>query len=252
MKIKCYTLVEILMVVGIIAILVGLAIPVLNSARATAKLNKAAAECNSIALAIKNFEAEYGQMPNPGNSGEDAALKAPSANTKDSDNNNVLYSPTKNELSTGSNMIDLSAAKGEEYRTFFSMMIGYCYSDPSTKTKSTPSTKHEAEGFHNNSKQIRFLDAPASYKKAKTSIDPTTEGYIDPWGKPYMILYRVDGDINTQFKTYTDGNGGSNPEIKILSPVVVYTVEGSYKSSADYTKSHRYATSWNGVITKPE
>ena len=48
MKIKCYTLVEILMVVGIIAILVGLAIPVLNSARATAKLNKAAAECNSI------------------------------------------------------------------------------------------------------------------------------------------------------------------------------------------------------------
>ena len=65
MKIKCYTLVEILMVVGIIAILVGLAIPVLNSARATAKLNKAAAECNSIALAIKNFEAEYGQMPKP-------------------------------------------------------------------------------------------------------------------------------------------------------------------------------------------
>ena len=99
MKIKCYTLVEILMVVGIIAILVGLAIPVLNSARATAKLNKAAAECNSIALAIKNFESEYGQMPNPTSTG------APTGNLKDEGDSGSaqnLYSPTENAYPTQS------------------------------------------------------------------------------------------------------------------------------------------------------
>ena len=77
MKRRSYTLVEILMVVGIIAILVGLAIPVLNSARSSARLNKASAECNAIALAIKNFEAEYGQMPNPAAASDGAS--APSA-----------------------------------------------------------------------------------------------------------------------------------------------------------------------------
>ena len=90
MKRRSYTLVEILMVVGIIAILVGLAIPVLNSARSSARLNKASAECNSIALAIKNFETEYGQMPNPAAASDGAS--APTATF------NNLYAPTDNEL----------------------------------------------------------------------------------------------------------------------------------------------------------
>lgn len=249
MKIKCYTLVEILMVVGIIAILVGLAIPVLNSARATARLNKAAAECNSIALAIKNFESEYGQMPNPVKSTDDAALKAPTGNLKDEGDSGSaqnLYSPTENAYPTQSTTLT------QEYKNFFSMLTGYQYSN--TDNEKTEAGKGN-EQFHNNTKKITFLDPPASYVKKRASFDPKTEGFLDPWGKPYTIIYRTNGDTASSFYLYQE-NGTNKNDVKmtLLAPVAVYTIEGNAKASkpALGTNTFRYATSWNGVISRPE
>lgn len=219
MKIKCYTLVEILMVVGIIAILVGLAIPVLNSARATARLNKAAAECNSIALAIKNFESEYGQMPKP--------------NPQNSDWNTSFYmgqTPKSNKMEwDGSNT-------EKYYKTFFTMMIGYKYDDAT----GTPNSGNADNGWNNNAKKIKFLDPTADYANDK--------GYLDPWGKPYSIVYRLDGEIKNTFNLYNNSNV---EEVKLLTPIAVYTSEGNFKEKTikDHFKETRFATSWNGVIT---
>lgn len=220
MKIKCYTLVEILMVVGIIAILVGLAIPVLNSARATAKLNKAAAECNSIALAIKNFESEYGQMPNP------------TASAWGSGTNAFYMGQTPK-----SNKMEWDGSNTEKYyKTFFTMMIGYKYDDATD----TPDSGNSDNGWNNNAKKIKFLDPTSDYANNK--------GYLDPWGKPYSIVYRLDGEIKNTFNLY---NNSSVEEIKLLTPVAVYTSEGSFKEKTikNHFKETRFATSWNGVIT---
>lgn len=220
MKIKCYTLVEILMVVGIIAILVGLAIPVLNSARATAKLNKAAAECNSIALAIKNFEAEYGQMPNPTGSAWGSGT-------------NAFYMGQTPK----SNKMEWDGSDTEKfYKTFFAMMIGYQYDD-ATKT---PVSGNADNGWNNNAKKIKFLDPTADYANNK--------GYLDPWGKPYSIVYRLDGEIKNTFNLYNDSNV---EEVKLLTPIAVYTSEGNFKGNTikNHFKDTRFATSWNGVVT---
>ncbi len=220
MKIKCYTLVEILMVVGIIAILVGLAIPVLNSARATAKLNKAAAECNSIALAIKNFEAEYGQMPNPTGSAWGSGT-------------NAFYMGQTPK----SNKMEWDGSDTEKfYKTFFAMMIGYQYDD-ATKT---PVSGNAVNGWNNNAKKIKFLDPTADYANNK--------GYLDPWGKPYSIVYRLDGEIKNTFNLYNDSNV---EEVKLLTPIAVYTSEGNFKGNTikNHFKDTRFATSWNGVVT---
>lgn len=220
MKIKCYTLVEILMVVGIIAILVGLAIPVLNSARATAKLNKAAAECNSIALAIKNFEAEYGQMPNPTGSAWGSGT-------------NAFYMGQTPK----SNKMEWNGSDTEKfYKTFFAMMIGYQYDD-ATKT---PVSGNADNGWNNNAKKIKFLDPTADYANNK--------GYLDPWGKPYSIVYRLDGEIKNTFNLYNDSNV---EEVKLLTPIAVYTSEGNFKGNTikNHFKDTRFATSWNGVVT---
>ncbi len=220
MKIKCYTLVEILMVVGIIAILVGLAIPVLNSARATAKLNKAAAECNSIALAIKNFEAEYGQMPNPTGSAWGSGT-------------NAFYMGQTPK----SNKMEWDGSDTEKfYKTFFAMMIGYQYDD-ATKT---PVSGNADNGWDNNAKKIKFLDPTADYANNK--------GYLDPWGKPYSIVYRLDGEIKNTFNLYNDSNV---EEVKLLTPIAVYTSEGNFKGNTikNHFKDTRFATSWNGVVT---
>ena len=223
MKRRSYTLVEILMVVGIIAILVGLAIPVLNSARSSARLNKASAECNAIALAIKNFEAEYGQMPNPPEEASDGA----SAPTATFDN---LYAPTDNELKQESDVGNTS-----DYYNLFTMLTMY---DPSDHTQKITS------GYKNNVKKMVFLDPPPSYAEGKT--------YLDPWGKPYTILYRVDGESSMEFSLYA----GSSPEvndrkIKLLTPIAVYTGEG-LPGNITVTETTRYATSWGGIVTKPE
>ncbi len=228
MKIKCYTLVEILMVVGIIAILVGLAIPVLNSARATAKLNKAAAECNSIALAIKNFESEYGQMPNP-----TADSGNPTANDKgkgESSNNKYTLGEYK-DYSKG-NVPD-------EYKNFFTMMIGYKYTSPTDP----PAVGSGDDTWNNNKKKIKFLDPTSDYANEK--------GFLDPWGKPYVITYKTDGDQVNKFYLYKDTGAEA---VTLLTPIVVYTAEGierSKVSNANF-KDTRFATSWRGVYTTPE
>ena len=221
MKRRSYTLVEILMVVGIIAILVGLAIPVLNSARSSARLNKASAECNAIALAIKNFEAEYGQMPNPAAASDGAS--APTATF------NNLYAPTDNELKQESDVGTTTA-----YYKLFTMLTMY---DPSNHTQKITS------GYKNNVKKMVFLDPPPSYAEGKT--------YLDPWGKPYTILYRVDGESSMEFSLYAGSSEVNDRKIKLLTPIAVYTGEG-LPGNITVTETTRYATSWGGIVTKPE
>ncbi len=221
MKRRSYTLVEILMVVGIIAILVGLAIPVLNSARSSARLNKASAECNSIALAIKNFETEYGQMPNPAAASDGAS--APTATF------NNLYAPTDNELKQESDVGNTTT-----YYKLFTMLTMY---DPSDHTQKITS------GYKNNVKKMVFLDPPPSYAEGKT--------YLDPWGKPYTILYRVDGESSMEFSLYAGSSGVNDRKVKLLTPIAVYTGEG-LPGNITVTETTRYATSWGGIVTKPE
>ena len=223
MKRRSYTLVEILMVVGIIAILVGLAIPVLNSARSSARLNKASAECNSIALAIKNFETEYGQMPNPAAASDGAS--APSA-TSGFTNLAVL---TGTEIQKESDVGNTS-----DYYKLFTMLTMY---DPSDHTQKITS------GYKNNVKKMVFLDPPPSYAEGKT--------YLDPWGKPYTILYRVDGESSMEFSLYAGSSEVNDRKIKLLTPIAVYTGEGQ-PGNITVTETTRYATSWGGIVTKPE
>ena len=152
MKRRDYTLVEILMVVGIIAILVGLAIPVLNSARSSARLNKASAECNAIALAIKNFESEYGQMPNPMATSDGSA--APSATSGFTGTVALTGNDVKKESDVGST---------SDYYKFFTMLTMY---DPSNHTQKITS------GHKNNVKKMRALSLGKGAKTGRSPAPP--------------------------------------------------------------------------------
>lgn len=58
-----FTLVEILVVVSIVGILAGLALPAIQGAMNSAKKGKAKAEMQSIITAVKAYQNEYGRMP---------------------------------------------------------------------------------------------------------------------------------------------------------------------------------------------
>ena len=60
-----FTLVELLIVIGIIAILAGILLPVVNGAAKRADMTKAKAEITTLINAIKQFESTYGHLPLP-------------------------------------------------------------------------------------------------------------------------------------------------------------------------------------------
>ncbi len=219
MKKRSFTLVEILVVVGIIVILAGLAIPVISKSMATAKLNQAAAECNSIQLAIKNFETEYSAMPEPDGVTE---------------NSNAQYV-------IGRKYSEIPNGADTSYKRFFTMMIGYPYNDDPNAATPDPTEKLSSTSaeWYNNKKHITFLDPPASYAQKK--------GYLDPWGKTYFIVYKSDGELQNKLDGLYMTGSNAYPKETLLTPVAVFTREGPYTTKD--LDSARYATSWEGVKT---
>lgn len=65
-KVRGFTLVEILVVVSIIGLLAGLAIPAVGGALASARKAKATAMANQIRTALIQFNSEYGYFPTNG------------------------------------------------------------------------------------------------------------------------------------------------------------------------------------------
>lgn len=59
-----FTLIEILVVIGIILILAGIILPAVNSAIKKADQTKAKAQITTLVNAIKQYEATYGHLPN--------------------------------------------------------------------------------------------------------------------------------------------------------------------------------------------
>ena len=160
-------------------------------------------------------------MPNPAAASDGAS--APTATF------NNLYAPTDNELKQESDVGTTSA-----YYKLFTMLTMY---DPSNHTQKITS------GYKNNVKKMVFLDPPPSYAEGKT--------YLDPWGKPYTILYRVDGESSMEFSLYAGNSEVNDRKIKLLTPIAVYTGEG-LPGNITVTETTRYATSWGGIVTKPE
>lgn len=66
MKKQHYTLIEMLVTVAVISLLAAIAAGAYSGIQKKAMLNRAAADCAAIQIAIKNFEAEYTDFPDTG------------------------------------------------------------------------------------------------------------------------------------------------------------------------------------------
>ena len=212
-------MVELLLVIAIIAILAGIAIPVVGGMNKKGKETKARSEINAIITAIKQYEADYGTLP-----------FIPSSNSE----NDIFITKTD------------PPANDYAYDEVMAILMnlppdGKDYSDSAYKRLGNPKRK-------------RYLDPPA--KTVKTEEGKNGYYFLDPWGRRYNIALDTgyDGKVNLAKCTDETGDnkanfGGepvgtaSNPNY-LMGKVFVfsYGYKGPAANINDAQKN--YITSW--------
>lgn len=173
MKRRSFTLVEILVVIGVIAILMGLLFPALGSIREKASQRQSQTEAKSIYMAVKSFKNEYHYLP-------------------DTSTSDVVYYGSKAKsttTTTNEKCADVFKEDNALQDDYITLLSTLCYLKPSGAIASGDTTEKSL-----NPRGIKFLTPNKKYSNSAA----TESGYRDPWGRPYIIYLdtNYDGQIS--------------------------------------------------------
>ena len=228
MKRQSFTLVELLLVIVVIAILAGIAFPVIGGMNRKGKETRARSEINAIITAIKQYEADYGTLP-----------YIPTSDAED----DCFF--TKMDLP--------DRAFDTQYKTAYDEVMAILMNLPpdGKEYNGTPASAYTRPG---KAKNKRYLDPPP---KMVTPIDGTPSGYyfLDPWGRRYNIALDTGYDGKVNIGNCTDKAGGvanfggeqaktGGTDNYLMGKVFVFSY--GYKGPADNITNAKknYITSW--------
>jgi prepilin-type N-terminal cleavage/methylation domain-containing protein len=171
-----FTLIELLVVIAIIAILAGMLLPVLSSAKTVAKKKQARIDEQGIVTAIQAYDQDYGRFPI--SKAEQAA-----AGVNDFTTGLIQY-PQPNNLN-----LTWDAGAGGLYSFDNNSNVVAILMDTLISANGTPTvnTNHQY-----NPKSVGYLNPKLSGWDASQGGTPlpgvdNTGVYRDPWGNPYVI-----------------------------------------------------------------
>lgn len=169
---KNFTIIELLVVISVIAILMGILLPAVNSVRKHAKITQAKSEMSAIKTAIKNFEAQYGFYPY--------------YNLSSKDDDAICVDNQFDILIENLTYIDGPDVDSDpHYNTITKEYDNPCKSYiPFVTSYNT---------FQMNPRKVRFIDVKSDY---------VTNGYRDPWGKPYVVY--IDSNYDGKVEVGSD------------------------------------------------
>lgn len=164
---RAFTLIELLVVIAIIAVLAGLALPVLAKVRVKAKVRIAQTDMAGLAAAITQYEADYDRYPTT----TEAEKAAANATTQ---GNDFTYGMTTPSIQT--------AGYAKDNRELIYILLN------ETKRTGAP-----ANVKNRNTKGVVYLNSRmVSGTQRGVSIDDFV--YRDPWENPYVVTLDLSGN----------------------------------------------------------
>ena len=215
MKHRFFTLVELLTVIAVIAILAGIAVPVVIGMQSKGKETSARADMNAIKLALTQFKADYSVWPQ--------------------------VSPASGLLSSGDLLIETPFVPGSlnsAETAYDNITQALTCNVVATTTPTAPT----GTALYGNTKKRRYLDPPAKTVETK---NPLTGYYkLDPWGRRYNIAldWNYNGKIDLT-STYKFGGESS----AILGSIMIYsygTAEPKADNPSETDDTEGFLCSW--------
>ena len=194
-----FTMIELLVVVGIIALLTGLVTPAVISAQRQGRITQAKSDMQSILMALKGVEGAYGRMVTVASSkvtfnGEDAA----------STTSTTCGSSGKTKTYNYAVIGDTDA---------YDAMIAE-FSDPGNSDLST---------LNVNKRKKVFLDPKSGYdpSQAYNSTDNKKQLWLDPWGNRYRVYINTDCSIGIPNPATVGESSASDRKVLAVKAAVV-------------------------------
>lgn len=222
---QTFTLVELLVVIGIIAILAGLVIPAVIRAQQQGRITQAKSDMANILLALKGVESTYNRMVNGNSFSSHSANAYPSGGTEcirlggddDSDDDDSDDDDSDTD------------AENQAYDSFIAELTV-----PQSLT---------VANLNINKRRIKFLDPNPKFNPnlAYNHADNLPYLWRDPWGKRYIIIINTalkdeipnpaDNDIILAARAvvYSRGPNGANNDAKNI----LYNVGSDLDATCD-------------------